>query len=138
MSWTGGAKHSHEEAVEPHSLHYATPNFLSSLLVLIHFMRLSSRRGAHEALSSATWQKSGYAPAGGCDLIDFPMRPVPQGRLKGWLLCSAVAAGLLVQHATSQDYRPGLNSAVPAGLDNKGEWPIKSQSLLMNNRTLID
>jgi hypothetical protein len=67
MSWTGGAKHSHEEAVEPHSLHYATPNFLSSLLVLIHFMRLSSRRGAHEALSNATWQKSGYAPAGGCD-----------------------------------------------------------------------
>jgi hypothetical protein len=35
------------------SLHYATPDFLWTLVALVHFMRPSSGKGAHAALSSA-------------------------------------------------------------------------------------
>src|ERR1700691_3374687 len=39
------------------SLHSATPDFLFRLVVLVHFMRLSLRKGAHAAMSSAAWQE---------------------------------------------------------------------------------
>src|ERR1700692_3291370 len=39
------------------SLHYATPDFLWKLVALANIMRLSSRKGAHAALSSAAWQE---------------------------------------------------------------------------------
>jgi hypothetical protein len=39
------------------SLHYATPNFLSKLVGLASFMRLSLRKAAHAAMSSAAWQE---------------------------------------------------------------------------------
>jgi hypothetical protein len=39
------------------SLHYATPDFLLTLMALVHFMRPSLRKGAHAALSSAAWQE---------------------------------------------------------------------------------
>jgi hypothetical protein len=37
----------------------APPGFLLRSVALMHFMRLSLRKGAHAALSSATWQESG-------------------------------------------------------------------------------
>jgi hypothetical protein len=37
--------------------HYATPDFLLTLVALVHFMRPSLRKGAHAALSSAAWQE---------------------------------------------------------------------------------
>jgi hypothetical protein len=37
------------------SLHYATPDFLWRLVALANFMRLSSRKAAHAAMSSAAW-----------------------------------------------------------------------------------
>ena len=40
------------------SLHYATPDFLSSLVALASFMRLSLLKGAHAVLSSAAWQET--------------------------------------------------------------------------------
>jgi hypothetical protein len=39
------------------SLHYATPDFLFSLVALVIFMRLSSTKAAHVAMSSAAWQE---------------------------------------------------------------------------------
>ena len=39
------------------SLRYATPDFLLTLVALVHFMRPSLRKGAHAALSSAAWQE---------------------------------------------------------------------------------
>jgi hypothetical protein len=39
------------------SRHSATPDFLWNLMALVHFTRLSSQKGAHAALSSATWQE---------------------------------------------------------------------------------
>jgi hypothetical protein len=39
------------------SLHYATPDFLSRLVALANFMRLSLRKAAHAAVSRAAWQK---------------------------------------------------------------------------------
>src|ERR1700723_2919489 len=39
------------------SLHYATPDFLLTLMALVRFMRPSLRKGAHAALSSAAWQE---------------------------------------------------------------------------------
>jgi hypothetical protein len=39
------------------SLHYATPDFLLTLMALTYFMRPSLRKGAHAALSSAAWQE---------------------------------------------------------------------------------
>jgi hypothetical protein len=39
------------------SLHYATPDFLWNLVALANVMRLSSRKGAQAALSSAAWQE---------------------------------------------------------------------------------
>ena len=39
------------------SLHCATPNFLSRLVASANFMRLSLRKAAHAALSSAAWQE---------------------------------------------------------------------------------
>ena len=47
------------EALRAHcrSLHYATPDFLLTLVALVHFMRPSLRKGAHAALSNAAWQE---------------------------------------------------------------------------------
>ena len=39
------------------SLRYATPVFLSRLMALANFMRLSSRKAAHAAVSSAAWKE---------------------------------------------------------------------------------
>jgi hypothetical protein len=39
------------------SLRSATPDFLLTLVALVHFMRPSLRKGAHAALSSAAWQE---------------------------------------------------------------------------------
>ncbi len=39
------------------SLRYAIPDFLLTLVALVHFMRPSLRKGAHAALSSAAWQE---------------------------------------------------------------------------------
>jgi len=39
------------------SLHYAPPDFLLTLVALMHFMRPSLRKGAHAALSSVAWQE---------------------------------------------------------------------------------
>jgi len=39
------------------SLHFATLDFLSDLVALVHFMRPSLRKGAYAALSSAAWQE---------------------------------------------------------------------------------
>ncbi len=39
------------------SLHYATPDFLSRLVALANFMRLSLRKAATAAISSAAWQE---------------------------------------------------------------------------------
>ena len=39
------------------SLHCATPDFLSNLVALANFMRLSLRKAAHAAMSSAAWQE---------------------------------------------------------------------------------
>ena len=39
------------------SLHYAPPDFLLTLVALVHFMRPSLRKGAHAALSSPAWQE---------------------------------------------------------------------------------
>jgi hypothetical protein len=46
------------------SLHYAPPDFLLTLVALVHFMRPSLRKGAHAALSVLRGRKSGYAPVG--------------------------------------------------------------------------
>src|ERR1700733_15926745 len=43
--------------VDSRSLHCATPDFLSNLVALPYFMRLSLRKGAHAASSSAAWQE---------------------------------------------------------------------------------
>jgi hypothetical protein len=43
--------------VHRRSLHYATPDFLLTLMALTYFMRPSLRKGAHAALSSAAWQE---------------------------------------------------------------------------------
>ena len=50
------------------SLHYATPDFLWSLVASANFMRLSLLKGAHAASSSAAWQEirvRGWTPAAG-------------------------------------------------------------------------
>jgi hypothetical protein len=39
------------------SLGCAPPDFLSRFMALMHFMRLSLRKGAQAALSSAAWQE---------------------------------------------------------------------------------
>jgi hypothetical protein len=39
------------------SLHYATPDFLLSLVALTIFMRLSLTKAAHVAMSGAAWQE---------------------------------------------------------------------------------
>jgi hypothetical protein len=39
------------------SLRSATPDFLSTVVALVHFLRPSLRKGAHGALSSAAWQE---------------------------------------------------------------------------------
>jgi hypothetical protein len=39
------------------SLHYATPDFLLTLVALVRFMRPSLRKGARAALSSVAWQE---------------------------------------------------------------------------------
>jgi hypothetical protein len=39
------------------SLHSATPDFLWKLVALANTMRLSLKKGAHVALSSAAWQE---------------------------------------------------------------------------------
>jgi hypothetical protein len=39
------------------SLRSATPDFLLTLVALVHFMRRSLRKGAHAGLSSAAWQE---------------------------------------------------------------------------------
>jgi hypothetical protein len=39
------------------SVHYATPDFLLTLVASVHSMRPSLRKGAHAALFSATWQE---------------------------------------------------------------------------------
>jgi hypothetical protein len=39
------------------SLHCATPDFVSRLVALANFMRLSVRKAAHAAISSAAWQE---------------------------------------------------------------------------------
>ncbi len=39
------------------SLHYATPDFLLTLVALMYLMRPSLRKGAYAALSSAAWQE---------------------------------------------------------------------------------
>jgi hypothetical protein len=39
------------------SLHCATPDFLLTLVALVHFMRLPLQKGAHADLSSAAWQE---------------------------------------------------------------------------------
>ncbi len=39
------------------SLHFATPDFLSNLMALGSFMRLSLRKAAHADMSSAAWQE---------------------------------------------------------------------------------
>jgi hypothetical protein len=39
------------------SLHSATPDFLLMLVALADFMRLSLRKAAHAAVSSAAWQE---------------------------------------------------------------------------------
>jgi hypothetical protein len=39
------------------SLHFAPLDFLWNLMALLHLMRLSLRKGAHVALSSAAWQE---------------------------------------------------------------------------------
>jgi hypothetical protein len=39
------------------SLHYATPDFLLTLVASVHSMRPSLRKGAHASLSSAAWQE---------------------------------------------------------------------------------
>jgi len=39
------------------SLHFATPDFLLSLVASVDFMRLSLRKGARAAVSSAAWQE---------------------------------------------------------------------------------
>jgi hypothetical protein len=39
------------------ALHFAPPDFLWNLLASANFMRLSLRKGAHAALSSAVWQE---------------------------------------------------------------------------------
>jgi hypothetical protein len=39
------------------SLHSATPDFLWNLVALTNIMRLSVKKGAHAALSSAAWQE---------------------------------------------------------------------------------
>jgi hypothetical protein len=41
----------------PRSLHFAPPDFLRRLVALANFMRLSLRKGAQTALSSAAWQE---------------------------------------------------------------------------------
>jgi hypothetical protein len=43
--------------VNSRSLHYAPPDFLWNLVALANFMRLSLRKGAHAASSSAAWQE---------------------------------------------------------------------------------
>ena len=52
------------------ALHSATPDFLFKLVALAHLMRLSLRKGAHAALSSAAWQeirvRSGRDDKRGC------------------------------------------------------------------------
>jgi hypothetical protein len=47
------------EVREAHSrsLHCAPPDFLWTLVALVHFMRPSLRKGAHAAFSSAAWQE---------------------------------------------------------------------------------
>jgi hypothetical protein len=39
------------------SLRSAAPDFLLTLVALVHFMRPSLRKGAHAALSDAAWQE---------------------------------------------------------------------------------
>jgi hypothetical protein len=43
--------------VNRRSLHSAPPDFLWRLLALASFMRLSLRKAAHAAMSSAAWQE---------------------------------------------------------------------------------
>ena len=46
------------------ALHFAPPDFLLSLAALASFMRLSLRKGAHEACLVLRGRKSGYASVG--------------------------------------------------------------------------
>jgi hypothetical protein len=46
------------------SLHYAPPDFLSRLVALSSFMRLSLRKAPHAAMFSAAWQEIRYASVG--------------------------------------------------------------------------
>ena len=57
--------------IEKQQVPYATPDFLLRLVALTNFMRLSLRKAAHAAASSAPWQESGYVPVGACDFINF-------------------------------------------------------------------
>jgi hypothetical protein len=52
-----GAVRSDGQKRNSRSLHYATPDFLSRLAAPANFMRLSLRKTAHAALSSAAWQE---------------------------------------------------------------------------------
>ena len=42
---------------KPGQVGCAPPDFLLRFMALMHFMRLSLRKGAHAALSSAAWQE---------------------------------------------------------------------------------
>ncbi len=63
MSWRRRLEKRHDEFIHyaskrnRRSLHYATPDFLLSLVALAIFMRLSLTKAAHVAMSSAAWQE---------------------------------------------------------------------------------
>src|SRR6202021_57411 len=65
------------------SLHYATPDFLSNLVALANFMRLSLRKAAHAAMSSAAWQEIRVRSGRDDNSI---ARKWPQKRSDEWLL----------------------------------------------------
>ncbi len=52
------------------SLHFATPEFLSRLVALANFMRLSLMKAAHVDLSDMAKQEFGYATVGMTNLLE--------------------------------------------------------------------
>jgi hypothetical protein len=100
--WAGGSKNSG-------SLHYASPDFLLMLRALTNFMRLSLRRAAHAAVSSAAWQEIRVRSARddkGDDGASIESSCRTEGMTKGLCsLCSATALNMVTLQSLREKAR---------------------------------
>jgi hypothetical protein len=137
------------------SLHFATPDFLLTLVALVHFMRPSLRKGAHAALSSAAWQEirvrfgrddkveggafSRHWLLGSTEQQVPPLRFAPVGMtplLRGW-----ERAGPSTSTESLRDGGRGIGAGASRGSLDLSCWPHPTWLLARasgSNRPLLD